>query len=1001
MPRRRLLVAFVFACTCCRAGSTTIDTADAAWSRLGVQCPRPVLPGPLSIYPIDPARESLTAPEECRSLESMLAAAVLRNATADAPSPTASHRSAIASLVTGEFDDAVSRLELLTAADSMNGAAWNDLAVSYLTRARAQSRPVDVARAADAAKRAQELDAGSQATATYVAAWQELGMNDNGSTRETILEELAKRPRGAFETRPADVDLHADLVERYWLRAWADAAIGNSWSQAQDIAAAAESQAARIAAAGGDASLSSLILELSGDPVESQGRARGWRSYLLAREAFERSEFGSVEQHLGASAILSQAGPASGMRLDLLRASAHRIAGRSLLAQRLLTSMSVTATALQFAALDGRRRWQLGLIADEAGSYAEAVTHYQAALDKLSRVGDREAIAVVSGLLATVYRELQHLDEAWKYQIAANRMLSACSRLRRQSVLTAASLTASSMGLHRIAIDLRQPILREVRQRADATGLAFLLLDEVADYAALDDRVSVTRTLAEYAAAIASVSDAAVREMLQIVLAETIGAPATLERSIDADEVLTAAIGIALRRSYSSALPGLLYKQARVRIAEGRTEESVPLLRQATREISQQSSRSSPTQMSRLRAANWPVYLELTEQLLRRGDTWEALAVIEDAKARSGMTPAEQSMPLVSPTVPSGTLAVCYAVLPERVVAWWTSSTARGFVVIEASPAALAALVNELQQAIRTDASIDSSASALYALLLGPLAMPLHGVSTLVISGDGPIHAIPFAALRNDTTGHRVVDDMVVLHASSLLSRQRQMRRQVVGGALVVGDPARASAPLPAAPLPFARREAEAVARVYAASTLLLDREATAATVIKRLAGASVFHYSGHAFANSIDPDSSYLALAPDSSNALGALFAKDLQLMTLGTSVAVLAACETLGTRTFAGGGWMGLSQALIVAGVRDVVATYWPIDDRESTTLFIALHRSLAAGDSSAVAVRKAQLASRQLGARPYTWASISLMTSLPFQEHRLNMRSQSAAQEGLSWH
>jgi CHAT domain-containing protein len=59
--------------------------------------------------------------------------------------------------------------------------------------------------------------------------------------------------------------------------------------------------------------------------------------------------------------------------------------------------------------------------------------------------------------------------------------------------------------------------------------------------------------------------------------------------------------------------------------------------------------------------------------------------------------------------------------------------------------------------------------------------------------------------------------------------------------------------------------------------------------------------------------------------------------------------------------------------------VGTLWDIDDAEATDLMFALHRSLAAGDPPAVALRSAQLAAIHSRAprrsHPGAWAAFEI--------------------------
>ena len=149
-----------------------------------------------------------------------------------------------------------------------------------------------------------------------------------------------------------------------------------------------------------------------------------------------------------------------------------------------------------------------------------------------------------------------------------------------------------------------------------------------------------------------------------------------------------------------------------------------------------------------------------------------------------------------------------------------------------------------------------------------------------------------------------------------------------------------------------------------------------------------MFHFAGHAVTNVLNPDESYLALLDDqrrplTAAAIGALALPELRL-------AVLAACEGLGARSFRTQGSMSLARAFLQAGVPTVVANRWPVDDGSSGAFVVKFHESFRAGGDAAAALRQAQLA--MLGSDdarlrdPSTWAGWAVVGGLePRATHR----------------
>jgi CHAT domain-containing protein len=144
--------------------------------------------------------------------------------------------------------------------------------------------------------------------------------------------------------------------------------------------------------------------------------------------------------------------------------------------------------------------------------------------------------------------------------------------------------------------------------------------------------------------------------------------------------------------------------------------------------------------------------------------------------------------------------------------------------------------------------------------------------------------------------------------------------------------------------------------------------------VLKALPDTNAVHFAGHAIADPERPEVSRLLLAPDDEDTLGALFAGDIDRLRLpNLELVVLAACETAAGRLARGTGVMSLARAFLYAGAHSVVATLWPIDDKESGSLFLAFHRQWIGGLAPAQALRAAQLEALHAGHAPREWAAV----------------------------
>ncbi|HKB01969.1 MAG TPA: tetratricopeptide repeat protein [Gemmataceae bacterium] len=146
------------------------------------------------------------------------------------------------------------------------------------------------------------------------------------------------------------------------------------------------------------------------------------------------------------------------------------------------------------------------------------------------------------------------------------------------------------------------------------------------------------------------------------------------------------------------------------------------------------------------------------------------------------------------------------------------------------------------------------------------------------------------------------------------------------------------------APLPGAQVEAQAVARPFRRSRVLLGTEASESTLDRlaadgELKGYRFLHFATHGLLDDRRPLASALALAGD-----GRLTAERVQrTWKLQADLVTLSGCETgLGERA-GGEGYLGFAQALMLAGARATVVSLWPVDDRATTLLMTRFYGNL----------------------------------------------------------
>ena len=179
------------------------------------------------------------------------------------------------------------------------------------------------------------------------------------------------------------------------------------------------------------------------------------------------------------------------------------------------------------------------------------------------------------------------------------------------------------------------------------------------------------------------------------------------------------------------------------------------------------------------------------------------------------------------------------------------------------------------------------------------------------------------------------------------LARQRAASRSC-RRLLAVGDPQ----PTSAAPLPFARAEAEQVAAGYPDRTLLVGQQATLDRVRNLLPAAEVVHLACHGYASPLHPEGSALVLSGDGRLTLGELMRSQMVARCV-----LLSACQTAVSGLSLPDEVVALPTSLLQAGAAGVIGSLWRVPDSAAAVLMVDVHERLRVGAEPAGALAGAQ--------------------------------------------
>jgi CHAT domain-containing protein len=317
---------------------------------------------------------------------------------------------------------------------------------------------------------------------------------------------------------------------------------------------------------------------------------------------------------------------------------------------------------------------------------------------------------------------------------------------------------------------------------------------------------------------------------------------------------------------------------------------------------------------------------------------------------------------------------------------------------------------------------VEAVSRELYTALLKPVAERIAKSERLLILPDGPLHALPFAALIRDGADEesdgQYLAEWKPLHvalSATVFAELKQRRRpasesnapQAPVQLAAFGDPVYpqslvkvkgdSSAALPTIagviaqvdvsrgdpivrsavergifdwqPLLYTRHEVEGIARLFSAGTArtFLGPEALEERIKSLDPKIRILHLAAHGYTDEQLPSSSFIALTiPEDTNPdatperdNGLLQVWEIfERVRLDADLVVLSACDSGLGEEQGGEGLIGLTRAFQYAGARTVMASLWSVEDRATSELMIRFYKHLRAGLSKDEALRQAQI-------------------------------------------
>jgi CHAT domain-containing protein len=926
---------------------------------------------------------------------------------------------AVFDLLRGDFDRAIAKFELASHTAPDGHEALTDLSAAYLARFEATHDCLDLLRAIDAADRGLAMQPMSRelrfnraialsrlgTRLIAEAAWRQIAIDDEqGKWRSEATAQLADLRQPGVEEQwarllpriesptasPLDI---ATVVSQLpsTARAFAEEQLLPRWASAMAAGdSAAAERSLRLASGIGDVLRRTRGEELladavsairrtidEGSPAQREALVRGLQNFAVGVAQYKEHNLKSAETPLmqAVTDLRAAGNPLQyWARFYLAIGVSYRLTDRGL---GTLDRLLVDFPNERYPALVGRIEWIAGTAEKLQGRIQSSVRRYERSATALRQAGGETASAFTNVLLAESYTVLGEHAMAWQTRLAAFRQVPLVEEPRRRIAMW---IEAKEALVHQGNLKLARPFVDEAVANAGVwgkgLGRSVAYLDRASYRAETGAQEGALADLRVARAAIAEMENSSLRdqeisrELITAGLCYQMVDPARAARLLQEGLQRQGATGrrfAAIR--YTTALAAAQIASGDPAAGADSLERALSLFEDVRATVEDPVSRMQAFRQAQpafdrlidLRTSSLPADDEAVFALAERSRA----RVLLELRAQGPHTPFARLDDLER-LLPRGVALVSYVVLTDRILAWVVEQGRVRRVTLGARRAELEAAIDtfRLELVGGDGARIRKAGMPLYDYLIRPLALSPGSEEPLIIVPDRVLTRLPFPALVDRGTGQYLIEQRAISIAPSATMLLRTDRgaapRLASKSALVLG----VSRPgtwrgrsLP--PLPQAEREAEAVAALYPAASLLRGAQATRQNFSAASISSDVIHFAGHAVVDLEAPRRSVLLFAGDTKDGLEPLSLGELLDAGLReTRLVVLAACGTQDSLADDREGLLGLAGAFIAAGVAEVVASPLDVDDESADAVMVAFHRHYRRDQRAVTAFRNSVL-------------------------------------------
>jgi CHAT domain-containing protein len=258
-----------------------------------------------------------------------------------------------------------------------------------------------------------------------------------------------------------------------------------------------------------------------------------------------------------------------------------------------------------------------------------------------------------------------------------------------------------------------------------------------------------------------------------------------------------------------------------------------------------------------------------------------------------------------------------------------------------------------------------SHLESLYAELITPLRSHLQTKRHLIFVPHGPLHFLPFHALKNGDT--YLCDTHTVSYAPSatVFALCQEKPSSTMFASLVMG--------IPDDRAPQILDEVQSVAAILPNADLRVGGQASTEFLKSKGSQSTLLHIATHGTYRQDNPMFSGIRLGD------GYLNLYDLYQMRLSARHVTLSGCATGMNFVAAGDELLGLQRGLFCAGAASLLLSLWDVHDRSTSELMQSFYKGYMQTGDMAVSLQSAMKQLRQQNPHPYFWAPFVLVGQL----------------------